>query len=154
MKCSEILILDIDWYNEWNCSNFRFLMIQLWIHLHFLPKLRLHWLHVSSSSRQERKFNTSTLLFFWRWYITFVLRNNLLYDFRFDYCVRVFTTDLANNETQRILKGHRDFVNAVGTYPINNLHSWGLGCCFVLFTKIICHLLCSVSPTRIWESIT
>ena len=45
------------------------------------------------------------------------------YDFRFDYCVRVFSTDLANNETQRILKGHRDFVNAVGTYPINNLHS-------------------------------
>jgi len=31
----------------------------------------------------------------------------------FDYCVRVFSTDLANNETQRILKGHRDYVNAV-----------------------------------------
>lgn len=28
-----------------------------------------------------------------------------------------FSTDLANNETQRILKGHRDYVNAVAFHP-------------------------------------
>ena len=37
-----------------------------------------------------------------------------------DYCVRVFSTDLGQNETLRVLKGHRDYVNAVAFHPQND----------------------------------
>lgn len=34
-----------------------------------------------------------------------------------DYCIRVFSSDLGQNETLRVLKGHRDYVNAIAFHP-------------------------------------
>lgn len=34
-----------------------------------------------------------------------------------DYCVRLFTTDLGQNESLQILKGHKDYVNTIAFHP-------------------------------------